>query len=213
VPEPAPSAIARIEIAQPRRFTARAVMVISAYGLLLALPIFVAILALSVLKLGILTLLVLLLGVAINIYFLPFGFGNAYAAWLVNSLDETTPAQDSFLVQLTLSPRIRSGLRAIADDADDLGHLSFTTTALVFRGDSVTLSIPFANIQQVQSRNFGLRGLYIYGRRVVVFVSGLPNVTALEFAERSSWLLPTSRKIARKLHTRLAQAVANPSSR
>jgi hypothetical protein len=52
-----------------------------------------------------------------------------------------------------------------------------------------------------------LRGLFVYGRRIKVVVSGLPQVEALEFAERTSWLLPTSRAITRGLHQRLSTKV------
>jgi hypothetical protein len=124
---------------------------------------------------------------------------------LVRSLNPAaSKSEDGFIVQLTLSPRIRSGLRAILDDADDVGYLSFTESELLFQGDSVRLSVPFDRIEQVLPQNIGLRGLFVYGRRIRVVASGLPRLTAFEFAERSSWLLPDSRRITRKLAERLA---------
>jgi hypothetical protein len=186
-------------------------MIIWSYGLMLVLPVFLSILVASVLRLSALTLVLPLLGIVVSIFLLPFGFGNAYAAKLIGSIAGAAPRpEDHFFVQLTLSPRIRSGLRAFAEDADDLGQLSFTDSALLFRGDSVTLSVPFTQIQSIESNNVGWRGLFVYGRRLVVVVSGLPNVTAVEFAERSSWLLPTSRKITRQLYARLSTAAAKP---
>jgi hypothetical protein len=199
---------ATIEIAQPRLFTAGAVLAVSAYGLLLAVPFFVAILAVSLIKFGILTLLIPLLVVAATAYFLPFGLGNAHVARLVRSLNPAAgKSEDGFIVQLTLAPRIRSGLRAILDDADDIGCLSFTDSELLFQGDSVKLSVPFDQIEQVLPQNIGLRGLFVYGRRIRVVASGLPRITAFEFAERSSWLLPDSRRITRKLAERLSTKV------
>ena len=195
---------ATIEIAPPRLFTAGAVVTVSAYGILLAAPFFAAILVVSLIKFGILTVLIPLLAVAATAYFLPFGLGNAHVTRLVQSLNPAAgKSEDGFIVQLTLSPRIRSGLRAILDDADDIGYLSFTGTELLFQGDSVKLSVPFNYIEQVQPQNIGLRGLFVYGRRIRVRVSGLPEIESFEFAERSSWLLPNSRAITRKLYERL----------
>jgi hypothetical protein len=196
---------ATIEIAPPRLFTAGAVVTVSAYGILLAAPFFAAILVVSLIKFGILTVLIPLLAVAATAYFLPFGLGNAHVTRLVQSLNPAAgKSEDGFIVQLTLSPRIRSGLRAILDDADDIGYLSFTGTELLFQGDSVKLSVPFNYIEQVQPQNIGLRGLFVYGRRIRVRVSGLPERESFEFAERSSWLLPNSRAITRKLYERLS---------
>jgi hypothetical protein len=195
---------ATIEIAKPKLFTFGAVVAVNAYGILLVAPLFMAILVVSLIKFGLLTILIPLLVVAATAYFLPFGLGNRHITRLVRSLNPAAgKGGDGFIVQLTLSPRIRSGLRAILEDADDIGHLSFTGTGLVYQGDSVKLSIPFGCITQARPQNVGLRGRFVYGRRIKVVVSGLPNVESLEFAERSSCLLPNSRAITRKLHERL----------
>jgi hypothetical protein len=199
------STTATIEIAQPKLFTAGAVVTVSAYGMLLGVPLLIAILVVSVMNYGIFTLLIPFLVVAATAYFLPFGLGNTYVTRLVQKLNPAAGmSDDGFIVQLTLSPRIRSGLRAILDDADDIGYLSFTGTELLFHGDSVKLSIPFDRIEQVRPQNIGLRGLFVYGRRTQIVVSGLPNIESFEFAERSSWLLPDSRAKARRLWERLS---------
>ena len=194
-----------IEIARPRLFTLGAVVTVNAYGLLLAAPLLVSILVVSLIKFGILTVLIPFVVVAGTAYFLPFGLGNTHITRLVRSLNPAAGKNgDGFVVQLTLTPRIRSGLRAILEDADDIGHLSFTGTALLFEGDSVKLSAPFDRIEQVKPQNIGLRGLFVYGRRIKVLVSGLPEIESLEFAERSSLLLPASRCITRQLWQRLS---------
>ena len=199
---------ATIEIAQPRLFTAGAVAVVNAYGILLVVPLFIAILVVSLIKFGFLTILIPFVAVAATAYFLPFGLGNTYVSKLVRSLNPAArKSEDGFIVQLTLSPRVRSGFRAILDDADDIGYLSFTESELLFQGDSVKLSIPFAHIEQVRPQNIGLRGLFVYGRRIKVMASGLAQIESLEFAERSSWLLPDSRRITRKLAERLATSI------
>jgi len=140
-------------------------------------------------------------------FLLPFALGNSRVVKLVGSLN-ANKGEDSFVVQLTCWPRIRLGFRALLEDADDIGCLTITDSELVFHGDSVKLSIPFDHIEQVRPQNVGFRGLFVYGPRITLVVSGLPEVKSVEFAERSSRLLPTSRKTTRKFHERLASKVA-----
>jgi hypothetical protein len=203
-----PSDSAKFEITQPRLFTAGAVVVVSAYGMLMITPIFLAIIAVSVIKLGVLTVLIPLLALATTAFFLPFGLGNTHVARLVRSLNpDACRSGDGFIVQLTVSPRLRSGLRALLEDADDIGYLTFGANELCFQGDSVKLSVPWEDIQLVRPRNIGWRGLFVYGRRIKLVVSGWPELESFECAERSSWLLPASRAITRKLYERLSASV------
>jgi hypothetical protein len=202
VPEPATTDTAKIEIAQPRAFTLGAVLTVNAYGLFLAVPVFTAVLVVSVLQIGVLTALIPLLAIALTAVFLPFGLGNSYIARLVRSVQPAAGQDPSgFVVQLTLWPRLRKGIRAVLEDADDIGYLTFGSNGLSFRGDSVNLSVPFSSIVEVRPQNIGLRGLFVYGRRIWIVVSGLPNVESIEVAERSSWLLPTSRRITKQLYS------------
>ena len=195
----------RIQITQPSLFTSSAVVVVNAYGMLLVLLIFLSIILVSVIKLGILTVLIPLLALAATAYCLPFGLGNTYITRLVRSrYPSAGQGGDGFIVQLTLSPRLRSGLRALLEDADDVGYLTFTASELCFQGDSVRLTVPWKDIQLVRPQNIGWRGLYVYGRRIKIVVSGWPEVESFEFAERSSWVLPASRAITRRLYERLS---------
>ena len=196
---------ATIEIAKPRLFSMGAVVMVNAYGILLLAPVFAAILAVSIITFGPLTVLIPFLVVAATAYFLPFGLGNTHITRLVRSLNPAAgKSGDGFIVQMTLSPRLRSGVRAILEDADDIGFLSFTGNGLRYQGDSVNLSIPFDQLAEVRRQNVGLRGRFVYGRRIKVVVTGLSNVESIEFAERSSWLLPTSRAVTRQLYERLS---------
>jgi hypothetical protein len=77
---------------------------------------------------------------------------------------------------------------------------------MVFHGDSVNLSLPFEQIEEIRPQSVGLRGLY--GARIALVVSGLRGIKSLEFAERSSWVLPTSNKTTRRLYERLAKRLA-----
>ena len=198
-----------IEIDKPRLFTLGAAIVVNAYGLLLVAPLFASILVVSVIPFGFMTLLIPVLVVAASAVFLPFGLGNTHITRLVRSQNPAAnPSGDGFIVQLTLSPRLRSGLQATLEDADDIGYLSFSATGLVFQGDSVKLSVPLDRIGLVRPHNVGLRGRFVYGRRIKVVVTGLPNVEFIEFAERSSWLLPNSRAITKRLFQRLSTKAA-----
>jgi hypothetical protein len=203
---------AKIEIARPRLFTTGAVVIVNAYGGLLIAPVFLSILAVSVIKLGVLTVLIPLLAVAATAYFLPFGLGNTYITRLVRSLNPGAGQNgDGFVVQLTVAPRLRSGLRALLEDADDIGYLTLSGSELCFQGDSVKLTVPWEDVQLVRPQNIGWRGLYVYGRRIKLVVSGWPEVESIEVAERSSWLLPASRAITRRLYERLSTCVAQKS--
>ena len=195
------SKTATIEVTQPKLFTAGAVAAVSAYGALLAVPFFVSVLVVSVSKFGLLTALIPLLVVAATAYFLPFGLGNTHITRLVQSFSPAAAqGGEGFIVQLILSPRLRSGIRALLEDADDIGYLTFSGKELLFQGDSIKLYVPLECIKLVRPQNIGLRGLFIYGRRIKVVVSGLQQVESVEFAERSSWLLPTSRATTRRLY-------------
>jgi hypothetical protein len=205
---------ARITITPPRTLTMGAVLVICAYGLVLFIPVLFAMVVVSVLPLGMGTLLIPLLAVGFATFFLPVGFGNPYVVRLIRSLNHGSVTEPGgFMVQLTLAPRVRSGLRALLEDADDVGWLRLKESGLLFQGDSITLSVPYDQIRQLKTENLGWRGLFVYGSPSVFAVPGLPEATGFKFAERSSWLLPSSRRNACRLHRALADKIAasNPS--
>lgn len=191
-----------VEITSPKAFTAGPILVIAGCGFLLVAPVLLSLLAVTVIKLGMLTMLIPLLTIAATAYFLPFGLGNPVVRRLVRSL-EPNAGEAGFIVQMTLTPRVRSGLRALVEDADDLGYLSFTTSHLVFQGDSVRLRIPWTQITEVRPQNIGWRGRYLYGSRIIITVAGIPDVNAVTFSERSSLLLPASKQITKKLRDRI----------
>ena len=195
---------ARIEIGSPRHFGTGAAWVINAYGLLLVIPFLMSVMAISLLSFGLLTVLTPLMCVIVTAYYLPCALGNLHVTRLVRKLRPAAQAPDGFVVQLTLKPRIRSGIQAALEDADDIGWLSLAESALVFHGDAVTLSVPYDQLSSVQLRNIGIRGLWVYGQRIEITVPKLPGVESFTVAERASWLLPTSRRTTRELFQRLA---------
>jgi hypothetical protein len=191
-----------VEITSPKAFNSGAILIIAGCGVLLVTPVLASLLAVTVIKLGMLTVLIPLLTIAVTAYFLPFGLGNPVVRRLVRAR-KLDVGEDGFIVQMTLAPRIRSGLRALIEDADDLGCLSFTDSELVFQGDSVRLRIPWRQISEVRPQNIGWRGRYLYGSRIIITVASIPHVDAVSFSERSSLLLPTSKRITRKLRERI----------
>jgi hypothetical protein len=195
-------AVAQMDVSPPRLLTTRAVFAESAYGVLLWIPVLISMLVVSVLRYGVATFLLPLATMGAAVFFLPFASGNAYIGRLIRPLRPPARAEEeSFIVQLTLTPRMRSGMRALIEDADDVGWLSFTKSTLVFHGDSVRLSLPYEQILQARRQTLGWRGWFV--PRVEVAINGLSGVTALEFAERSSYLLPASRKTAQRLYEAL----------
>jgi hypothetical protein len=196
--------VSNLEVTSPQVFTSGAIFVIAGFGVLLAMPVMFSLLAVTVIRLGMLSLLIPILTLAVTAYFLPFALGNPIVRKLVRSVDPRVgEIKDGFIVQMTLSPRIRSGLRALIEDADDLGYLGFTESGLIFQGDSVRLRIPWGQITEVRPQNIGWRGRYLYGSRIKISAVGIPNVESVTFSERSSLLLPTSKRVTRKLHERI----------
>src|SRR6266699_3244630 len=111
----------RIEVGPPKLFTTAGLLLINAYGLSLVIPFVISILAVSLLKFGLLTWLLPVLLLVATTYLLPFALGNSRVVKLVGSLNVAAgKGEDSFVVQLTCWPRIRSGFRALLEDADDI---------------------------------------------------------------------------------------------
>lgn len=201
-----------IEIQRARLFNGRAVFIVCAFGLLLVIPVLLSMLIVSSLQFGIWTVLVPLGAIGLATLLLPFGFGNTYVAGMVRTL---RPADwneaDSFIVQITLVPRIRSGLRAVLEDADDVGWLNLNASGMSFTGDSVRFSIPYGSVRDLRSRTIGLRGLFVYPC-LALSVSGLPGIHELRIAERSGWFLGKSRSTTRRLYDRLTQELNKQSA-
>lgn len=193
---------------QPAKlFSPGAIIISSLYGLIVMFPVVVAILVVTVLQFGLWTFLVPLAVIGAATYFLPLGFGNPYVTRLVRPLrPPSVQSQDFFVVQFSTSPRIRSGPMALLEDADDIGVLVFSESTVEFYGDSVRLSVPFSEITDLRQRNAGFRALFAYGHQLAFQVPSL-NGVAFRFAERSSRVLPSSRKIANRMYQQLKARV------
>jgi hypothetical protein len=203
---PIQSQVPQLEVAAPKRFDLGAVLRLNAYGAVLAVPVLLSVLVMSAFPFGLVPALLPIAAIILGSFFLPFGFGNRLVTRLVQGQAGVTAATDQFIVQATFSPRIRSGLRSVLEDADDVGLLSFSDSGFVFKGDSVTLRVPFGCIRSIQNQSLGLRGLYLYGNRVAAELDGLPGVKSVAFAERSSLIIPTSRRLAKQLQAKMQAA-------
>src|ERR1041385_2643148 len=135
----------KIEISEPRRFGVLSIVGKYLFSFLPAIPVLAALLAISLKNLGLWSLILPLALLAGMIYILPF-FGNSYVSWIVHLAKSEGLSRDKVIVQITLSPRIRTGFRALIEDADDVGYLTFNQSELLFLGDSVNLAIPFEKI-------------------------------------------------------------------
>jgi hypothetical protein len=176
-------------------------------------PVLIAVALMSWFEIGMfLSVMIPVLTVVITVLFLPLGLGNPHITSLVRTMNpEAGTGPDDFVVQLTVSPRLRTGLRGLLEDADDIGRVRFDKSELIFQGDSIQLTLPYEQIQSVRRQNIGLRGLYVYGPRIEVVARGVPGIEYFEFAERSSWLLTTSRRITQRLFCRLLQECKDQS--
>lgn len=189
---------ARLQVTAPKLMRAGGLLVVCGYGLLLMVPVIASVLIVSVLNFSWLTWVIPLLTFAAATALLPLGFGNPHIARIGRALAPPVTGQTRYLVQLSFNPRLRFGWRGLLDDADDIGWLSITSSTLEFSGDSVRLVLPISQAREVCVRSIGLRGLFLY-QRVGVRVANLGDVKEVWFAERSSWLLSTSRRTTNEL--------------
>lgn len=198
----------KIETTTPNHFTKKAIAKINAYSVFAIIPVLLAIPLITLIESLLheslafgLSMMILGLVIVLPVYFLPIVIGNPHVRQLARSLNSSN--QNGFIIQLTNLPRVKSGFWAIVEDADDIGFLSFEEEALIFKGDSMKLLIPFALIKNVHNRNVGWRGLWIYGNRILIDVSD----RSFEFAERFSLSIPASRKISEDLFSRLSSKI------
>ncbi|HLH54625.1 MAG TPA: hypothetical protein VKY92_13510 [Verrucomicrobiae bacterium] len=195
-----------IQTRDPAVLTTAAILGMSLFGLFLIVPVLISMMIVSILQFGIPSFLIPLAIIALATFFLPFGFGNAYLKRLVEPLRPSgDPKEAGYVVQLTRNPRQRSGLWAVIEDADDIGWLQFTDSAVVFTGDSLRLRVPYDRVRDLKKRNAGWRSLFAYGPQTMFSLAEMPEAGAFLFAERSSYVIPTSRKVGLEIYTRLQE--------
>jgi hypothetical protein len=194
----------QLQVGSPRHFTMFALLVLHASGLLLVIPVIFAVLGMTLLEPGVISLSLPFWALAATALLLPLGQGNGYIRRIGRKIDpQAVLGPDSFLVQVTFRPRLATGIRAMLEDADDVGWLHVEPEKISFQGDSVRFQISTASIQRIQPQNIGLKGLWVYGRQIEIVATDLPNVKSIEVAERGSLLLPSSKRISAQLCEKL----------
>ena len=134
------------------------------------------------------------------ILLLPCVMANGYIVYLVRNHNPQYKRPDSqFVVQIRFCPRIHTGLRGRLDDADDIGLLVFLDDRFCFHGDHIRISMPYAAITAISTRNVGLAGGWICGQRIRVHSPDLLIWQHIEFLERQSWQVFASRRMATQI--------------
>jgi hypothetical protein len=204
----------KIEISEPKRFGVPSILGKYAFSFLLGAPCVAFLLLLSLHDLGQWSLPVGLLILCATICLMP-SLGNLYVSWVVRPLKPEGQgairhmgSDNNLIVQVTLSPRIRQGFRALIEDADDVGYLILNQSALTFHGDSIHITVPFEQIKAVHGENVGLRGVYVASGRIAIETPGLQGFEGVEIAERSSRIIFSSRKITREIFARIKEKAA-----
>ncbi len=203
----------KLEIGAPEEFGMQAVIVENLFSLLPTGVLMVTTLILSSLA-GALThilfgapasalvflfLIVLMLFVSLYLMLVCFPFmqANPYVRHLVEKRHGwRQSSSNAYICQLSLSPRFYSGLRGFLEDADDIGWLEIKDDGIVFKGDSMNLSLPFEAINRIATLDRGYRMLGMGGRKVRISTRALDGIQAFELVERQSYTIDTSRRLA-----------------
>ena len=203
----------KLEIGAPEKFRMQAVMLENVFALLpigilnlIALICSLLVGALTHILFGAPTsmfvfLFMIVLAMAFCLYLMlvciPVLQANPYVRYLVDKRHGWRPSSsNAYICQLSLSPRFYSGLRGFLEDADDIGWLEITEDGIVFNGDSMNLSLPFEAINRIATFDCGYRMLGMCGRKIRISTRALDGIQALEFGERQSYTIDTSRRLA-----------------
>ncbi len=204
----------KLEIRQPVKFGMKEAVIVNllsfvpsfVLGILIAMGIVVPAMCLLLLLTKTTTLTIFILSMMFSAICLMIGFimfyffpllllVNYYIKFIAGRIVSPVPV-GAYVCQISMTPKICSGIRAFLEDADDIGYLSVSTGSVEFRGDSVDFSLTKAEIINVRSYNVGWRGYWIAGRRIKIAISGHEKIKEIEISERHSWTIPGSQSLA-----------------
>ncbi|HCE42233.1 MAG TPA: hypothetical protein DET40_01625 [Lentisphaeria bacterium] len=137
-------------------------------------------------------------------YFFPLLLNVNYYIKFIAGRIVSPPPEGAHVCQISTTPKLCSGLRAVLEDADDIGYVTISADSVEFRGDSVDFSISGAEISNVGSCNVGWRGYWVAGRRIKLTINGHDRFKEIEISERHSWTIPGSRSLADQLHAQIS---------
>ena len=196
-----------LQVGQPRYFGFPAVLLANLFAVAVGgvglLPLAVLPLAFTLnlppLLFAVLAFFDLVTVLAVMLMLFPVMLANPFVILLLRLSRQRPPDPGEFVCQVMITPRLQRGLRAVLEDAEDVGYLRVGPDELVFTGDHVQLALPRARIAAVRDTNAGWRGLWLCGRRISVVTGAFPGYTALEFLERQSWHVLGAQLVSRKL--------------
>ena len=133
---------------------------------------------------------------------------NPYLKYIVGKFSKNDSAPDFTAVcQMSLCPRVYTGIRGFLEDADDIGQLYISQNSLRFMGDHIECLLPFDSIEKIHCRNIGWRALWMYGCRITIDTKAFGNYESLELVERHSNTLISSYRITRRIISLIQKAL------
>jgi len=106
--------------------------------------------------------------------------------------------------QLTLSPRLCRGIRALLEDADDVGRLEVTAEAVHFTGDRIQIVLPFESISGIMQTKCDWRNFWVAGRKTRITTSAFADIEYIEFGEREARTYFSSKRVSTEIHYAIA---------
>jgi hypothetical protein len=139
-------------------------------------------------------LLFILLIICLVVWFSPF---LLFANWYIHNIGKRMKLREGKesslrIFEISLEPRLRKWGRNL-NTADDIGFLDGDQKSFIFKGDRITLSIPYSEIRSYQKINLGWKFLWLFqGLRITCDLKEYNNIV---FLDRSSFSLSRSRWI------------------
>jgi hypothetical protein len=145
-----------------------------------------------------------LLSAGTIVFFMPAASGNPYVRHIVKkSVGTDYDSTSSIIWQASFSPRIYDGFRGFMEDADDIGYIRVSERAFEFKGSHISFSLPFDCVKEVRLSNIGWRGFWLYGQRIRILTRSFDKFEGVEFIERASDTIISSRRITKTIIDRI----------
>lgn len=138
--------------------------------------------------------------IVIFLMFAPISQVNPYIqAVIERTLGPTKPRSVAYDCQIALTPRLSRGLRRVLDDSDDVGRLEITNEVITFHGGSVTLALPFRDIESATRMRPKARNLWITGGAMRLVTTVFDGIKCIDFFERQSRTSWNSRRVSAEI--------------
>ena len=145
-----------------------------------------------------------LLSAGAIVFFMPAVSGNLYVRHIVKkSVGADHDPASSIIGQAGFSPRIYDGFRGFMEDADDIGYIRVSESSFEFTGSHISFTLPFDCVKEVRLSSIGWRGFWLYGQRIRILTRSFDKFEGVEFIERASNTIISSRRITKTLIDRI----------